>query len=426
MPPLPSARGPEARSPRRPERTTRTDRNGAAAARAALGLALVAGCAAAARPKELVALGTLRASPALSDSDRRAFDLLAAGDDLMVHAEADWQRGDAYKTRRDALLGQIKMKTAIAIIQAEHETARIAALDEQLAVASNDYERISGELEATEEEVSLLERFAAMKVTAEEERRVLKAQIDSVTKQAARERQTLTQQLTSQTRRADALDGLRRAEVAIRTAETVDASTYAKAKYLAAAGMLLQARKDFEAERWDEALAKTSLASTEAEASIAVARPHYEAAAANLSGRVRDRALEADATSIAEIKTRLERDGDVQRLVLVLNGLFADGKAVPLPRAAPTLDRLGDLLGKFPTYLFSITGFSDDTAKPSDLPALALARANAMFWALTARGVDPKRMTVDGKGPASAGPSTVAAREKNSRIELTILYRIAE
>ncbi|HXT97296.1 MAG TPA: OmpA family protein, partial [Polyangia bacterium] len=47
-------------------------------------------------------------------------------------------------------------------------------------------------------------------------------------------------------------------------------------------------------------------------------------------------------------------------------------------------------------------------------PALSLARANAVYWALVGRGIDPKRMSVDGKGASGANA--------DPRVELVILY----
>jgi ketosteroid isomerase-like protein len=44
--------------------------------------------------------------------------------------------------------------------------------------------------------------------------------------------------------------------------------------------------------------------------------------------RARDRALESDATALPFVTTRLERDGDVQHLVLVPRDIFADGQPV--------------------------------------------------------------------------------------------------
>ena len=386
------------------------------------------GCATPSRPKELVALEEMRADPTLSDADRRAFDLLAAADDLVVRASAEWQGGDAPAARRDALMGQIKMKTAIAMLQAQRAESRIAALDAELALAKDEDTRVANQLATVNEEAALLERLRATRAAAAEERKTLAAQVDTAKKRAASEGQRMALQLAAEKRRTEALDGIRRAELAIRTAETVDTPRHAKAKYVAATNMLQEAHKEFDAGHWDEALARTTLARTEAEGGVALARPKYEAAAAALSNRARDRALEEDATAVAGIRTRLERDGDLQRLVLVLGDLFADKQSVLLPGGAKVLDAVTGLLAKYPTYAVQVTGFTDDQGKPADLAALSLARANAIYWGLLTRGIDAKRLSVDGKGAADplTDNSTPAGRAKNARIELSILYHIVQ
>jgi outer membrane protein OmpA-like peptidoglycan-associated protein len=388
----------------------------------------IAGCAARQRPKELVALEHLRSDPSLSESDRHAFDLLAAADDLMVRAEGEWERRNAQGARRDALVGQIRMKTALAILQVEHTQSRIAELDAELAVAQDEQTRLDDQLATVSEETTLLERLRETKIAHAEERRVLSEQVDTAKKQVVSEHQRMADQLAAEKRRAEALDGIRRAELAIQTAETVDAPRYAKAKYTAATNMLQQAHKDFDAGHWDDALARTALALTEAEGGLTMARPQYDKAVETMSIRARDRMLEEDATGLSGISTRLDRESDLQRLVLVLTGRFGAKQSVLSPEAAKILDGVKDLLAKYPTYPVQITGFTDDQGAPADLAALSLARANAVYWALVTRGLDPKRMNVDGKGESDpvADNSTAVGRAKNSRIEVSILYHISE
>ncbi len=386
----------------------------------ALCFLLAVGCATTPKPKEIVALEDMRSDPTLSDPDRRAFDLLAAADGLLVQASRAWEHHDAYAARRDALMGQIEMKTALALMQAERLGGKVAELDAELAISNDEATRLEEELATAKEEVALLERLSAMKAATVAERKALSAQADASKKQAAAEK-----------RKADALHGIRVLELTLKIAETVETPAYAKAEYTAAAGMLQDAHKEFDAGHWDEAAARATLAQAEAEKGIALARPQYEKAAHALSNRARDRELEADATAIGGVETRLERDGDLQRLVLVLRGLFGDKHAALRPEQAKTVDAVKDLLNKYPTYPLQLTGFTEDQGKAEpgkpdpgksessrsdDLAALSLARANAVYWALVGRGIDPKRISVDGKSAAGAG----------SRIELSILYHGSE
>jgi outer membrane protein OmpA-like peptidoglycan-associated protein len=377
------------------------------------GIAALAGCAAHTRPAELVAFEKLHSDPLLTDADRRAFDLLAAADDLLVRVEGEWERSDTAGVRRDALMGQIKVKTALAILDAEHQRERIANLDAALGLARDEQARLDEELETAREEVALLERFRTAKQTADDERRSFSEEMEKTRKQAALDRQQLADQIAGEKLHAQALEGLRQAELALREAETVDAPLFAKAKYAAATTMLQNAHKAFDAGRWDEVVERTTSCRAEADDSATLAKPRYEKATDAINARARDRALEADATALAGVTTRLERDGDLQRLVLAPGDLFAEGQCVLQPKGAKVLDAVEGLLAAYPSYTVQIAGFSDDTPKPADRGTLALARANAVFWALVTRGIDARRLRVD--APATTG---------RAHVELAILYHI--
>ena len=407
-------------------RAYRFDSTQIALTRVAAAACLLGACAPRGRPPELVALEKLRSDPTLADPDVKAFDLLAAADDLLVRASAEWQRNPEH-ARRDALMGQIKMKTALAILQVRRAQQRIAELDGELAIAQDEAARLEEQLAIAQEEVALLEQFRRLKVAAAEERKAFSAQVESTKKQAASDRQRFADQLAAQTRRADALDGLRKAELAIRTADTVDAAHFAKAKYEAASTVLREAHKELDAGHWDAVVDRSQLAAREAEAASAAARPQYESAAAALSDRARDRALEVDATALPGIRTRLDRINDLQCLVLALGDLFEEGKAVLAPKSGAVLTAIHDLLVKYPTYAVHVTGYSDARGTSADQLASSLARANAVYWSLVTRGIDPRRMTVDGKGaadPIDDGSGGLSARSKDARVELSILYHV--
>ncbi len=391
-------------------------------------LVLGPSCASSPKPKEIVALEDLRSNPTLSDPDRRAFDLLAAADGLLVLASREWEGRDAVAARRDALMGQIKMKTALALLEAERTRAKVAQLDEELAISRDEADRLDAQLATAQEETQLLERLQKMKLASAAQKKALSEAVDSAKKQAATERQRLVEQLAADKRKAEALHALRVVELTLKVAETVDAPHYAKAKYVAATGMLQDAHKEFDAGHWDESAARSTLARAEAESGIALARPQYDKAAKAMSSRARDRELEADATSIAGIQTRLEREKDLQRLVLVFQGLFADRQTSLRPQGAKILGAVRDLLVKYPTYPLQLVGFTEGQGKPEELAARSLARANAVFWALVGQGIDPKRMTVDGKGsPRPLADGAVGAHaNEDARVELSILYHSTE
>jgi outer membrane protein OmpA-like peptidoglycan-associated protein len=108
--------------------------------------------------------------------------------------------------------------------------------------------------------------------------------------------------------------------------------------------------------------------------------------------------------------------------------LFVDRQAALRPEGAKTLGAVKDLLNKYPTYPLQLTCFTEGQGKQDDLVARSLARANAVFWALVGQGVDPKRMSVDGKGSASPSVdgSATAHVTENAHVELSVLYHSSE
>ena len=98
-----------------------------------------------------------------------------------------------------------------------------------------------------------------------------------------------------------------------------------------------------------------------------------------------------------------------------------------LPEGAKVIDAVKDFLAKYPTYAIQVIGFSDGQGVASERVELSLARANTVYWALVTRGIDPKRMSVDGKVSSdTAEPPSTSTAAARSRIELSILYHISQ
>jgi len=373
-------------------------------------------------------LQALRADPSLTGAQKEAFDLLAAADDLLVRARGEWDHHSDERARRDAIMGQIKMKTALAILQSERSQARLASLAIEVNAAESEEQQVDHALAVLQEEDAMQARLAAISAKIADERKLLSQQLETTKRQAASEKQKLLDQLAAEKRHLEALDALRAADLALKTADTVLASEYAKAQYAATVGMLQEAHRQFDAGNWDEAIARAATARSEATSAIDVARPRYEQAEQLKVLEVRDHALEEAASAITGITMRFERKKDLQKLVLVLPPMFGDHQSSFTPDGAKALDAVKDLLTAFPGYPVQIVGFSDEQGKAPDLAASSLARANAVYWALVARGIDPRRMSVDGRGAAqpSAENTTAWGRALNARVEIAILYHVLQ
>jgi outer membrane protein OmpA-like peptidoglycan-associated protein len=187
--------------------------------------------------------------------------------------------------------------------------------------------------------------------------------------------------------------------------------------------MLQAGRMEFDAGHWEDALARVELARAEAEEGMALARPRYQSKAERLNDLARERALEADATAIPGVQTHLERDHQVQRVVLVLRGLFGGEGSVLSPEGARILGAVTTVVARYPRYPLQVTGYVGRQGGEE----LALARANAVYWALVTRGIDPKRLNVDGRGADAAGAEVrPAERAAPSRIEVSIPYHVGD
>jgi outer membrane protein OmpA-like peptidoglycan-associated protein len=312
-------------------------------------------------------------------------------------------------------MGQIKMKTAMAILQGERARARMASLDMEIKAAQDEEREADQALREFQEAVAMGARLASVSAKVADQRKV--------TTQAESDRQKLAGEVADDKRHLEALDALRAAELDLKSADTVMASQYAKTEYDATVAMLQEAHRQFDAGNWDQALARAVTASGEAASAIDAARPRYEEAEQANAAALRDRALEQAAAGIAGIETRLERQKDLQKLVLVLRHLFLQHRSSFSPQGAKALDAVEKLLASFPTYPVRISGFTERTEGHRHVLSSSLTRANDVYWALVARGLDPRRISLDTDGTVSEepnGPRT--GMEPDDSVEIAILY----
>jgi outer membrane protein OmpA-like peptidoglycan-associated protein len=365
--------------------------------RLAIGIALAAlACSTAPKPRELEGFEKLRESPVAGAAQKRSPGLLEDADRLLAQARKEWQGGDLEDSRRDALLGSIKLKTAIALVEQERAKQRLAAAEGELARTEDELGRATKDLNATNEQVTLLQRLQEVKGAASQEQQ-----------------------------RSGAQAKISAAELALKTADTVDAKSYAAAEYSAAADMLARAELDFKNGNLAAAQTGAELAERKAEQATATARPHYQQAEQTMANKARDEALGREAAGISGVTVKLERRGDVTRLVLPLHDLFVKKQTTVAPGHEAVLDQLAALLKKYPTYPVQVLGHSDNRGKHDELVALSLARAQSVSNALISRGVDPKRLVVSGQGPDEpvTDNRTASGRNQNSRVEVVFLYQ---
>ena len=132
---------------------------------------------------------------------------------------------------------------------------------------------------------------------------------------------------------------------------------------------------------------------------------------------VERQAMQQDVTANAEaMKSGLAETGHVE-----VQGIFFDfNKADIKPESQPALQEVVKLLQGTPALRVWVVGHTDNAGTAEFNVTLSNARAAAVVKALTAAGIDAKRLTAHGDGPFApvASNTTEEGRAKNRRVEL--------
>jgi len=381
-------------------------------------------CATPPKPRELEAYEAVKKTPSIADASKRAPDLVASSDRLGAKAREEWESNDLEESRRDALMAQIKLKTALALLEQDQLKARIQVLSGQQADAEEEYASASKDLAAVTEQLSLLKKLGEARKAADADKERLTQQmsaeqqrLQAEQEKAQAEQQKLTLQLATEQK-------LAAAQLALRTADTVEANRYAKAEYSAAADMLAKAQAEVKEGNLTGAQASAEVAKQNAERAAELAKPAYEQAEQATQNRARDEALQRDATALTGVGVRLERRGDLQRLVISLEDMFTKKQTGIAVGRQGIVDAVATLINKYPSYPVQVIGHTDSRGKAGELLALSAARAQSIFSALVSRGVESKRLLVSGIGADDpiADNKSPAGRAKNNRVEIIFLY----
>ena len=378
-------------------------------------LAVGAACATPPKPRELEVYDVLRQNnqARLPDISKRSPDLVAEAERRSGAAHDEWQSNDLDECRANALLAQIKLKTAIALYDQDQLKAQIQSLSSQESHAQEELAGLSKDLASEQEKLALLQKYVDARKTAEAD----KAQAMTEQQKAQAEQEKLSQQLAAEQKIATA-------QLAMRTADTVEAAQYAKADYTAATDLLAKAQSALKASDFTSAQAAADAAKRSADLAAAAAKPQYEQAEESSQNKARNEALARDAPTIPGVKVRIDPRGDLQRLVIVVPELFTKREPNIAAGHDMVLDGIAGLLKKYPNYPVQVIGYTDNRGRSTELIALSAARAQAVYSALAERGVDTKRLMVSGLGgeePFTDNRSS-AGRAKNNRVEIVFLY----
>jgi len=114
---------------------------------------------------------------------------------------------------------------------------------------------------------------------------------------------------------------------------------------------------------------------------------------------------------------------DVLTVTFKSDFLFDVNSATIMPGGNDEVERVAQVLNKYPDTTIRIAGHTDSTGSRDHNQKLSENRAQAVKDALAGMGVDPARMTTIGYGASKpiASNASEAGRMKNRRVEIRII-----
>ncbi|MDX8410208.1 MAG: OmpA family protein [Mariprofundales bacterium] len=101
---------------------------------------------------------------------------------------------------------------------------------------------------------------------------------------------------------------------------------------------------------------------------------------------------------------------------------FAYNSADITPAFRTTLNKVSDVVARYPRTNIRVIGYTDSTGSAAYNQDLSQRRAQSVAWYLEERQVNPGRITIEGRGEASprASNDSESGRQLNRRVELLI------
>jgi outer membrane protein OmpA-like peptidoglycan-associated protein len=352
----------------------------------------LAACAALPKPQELLALEELRKGDRYTRAQKEQAALMAESEAAYKKAVELWEDKEIEESKHWAAIGSIKLRTATAIVAQEQSRQRIAAAQKQLKQVQAERADLELKISDTTEKIKLHEQLNAARKTAK----------DTETQLSAEQR-------------------VSKAQLALKMADTVEASKFAPEPYALAQAMLDKATAALKAKNASDASASAEIAQTKAEAAYQAARPLYLQAKQSTSRQVQNQALQRDAAAISGVTVRLQTVGQTQQLIIPVYSLFKRNSVTPIPAKLSLLNAIGDLVKKYPSYPVILNGYTSHLVRSSQRYAISLARAQQVANHFVTLGLPLKHFAISG-----LGSDNLFARKFspiNDRVEVVLLFQ---
>lgn len=372
------------------------------ARQAVIATALLAACATPPKPQELEAFERMQKQPAVKTARDQQKALVGESEQAHKKAVAAWEDEDLERAKHFAVLASVKLKTALALVEQETLEKQIAETRAQISKVTDEQKELADDLGEADEKIALYTKLNAAKSAKAKQEAMLK-----LAQENAKELLAAQQKIAE-------------AELALKRADTVEASKHAAAVYKQAQAELAKARAAFKAKDADKASTAAAAAKTKAEVAHATAKAIYVKQKNAAAKQKRNLTLQKKAAAIQGITVKLRKTGGTQQLILPVPYLFKRGMKIRPERVA-VLNAIAQLLKAYPDYPVIITGYTSFRVPRRRRYVISQGRAQAVVSHFASMGLGVKRFAVNGGG----AENRVAARRSrlNDRVEIAVLFQ---
>ena len=272
-------------------------------------LLLLAGCATAPKPQELLDLEELRQGQPYQKALEKEPTLIKESDEAYQKSDAAWKDEKLDDAKHWATLAMIKARTALTIVAQAAAGSRAAEIKKQLAKLAAERQELSAKVRDADEKLQLHGKLSAARKAA-------------LAKEA---------ELSEAQKREEAQRKLADAQLALKLADTVEAAKYSQADYASAQALLRRADELLKAGSTTDAAATAAMAKSKAESAYAGARPQFQSARQAADRQAQNQALQKDAAAIGGVTVKMKTVGQTQQLIIPVLGCFAGAKVMPKP-----------------------------------------------------------------------------------------------